>query len=231
MTTDTIVIIPARGGSTRIPRKNIRLFNGKPMIAWPLQASLQLPGPRVIVSTDDAEIARIAEDLGAEVPFTRPGDLATHEAGTAPVIRHAIDTLGVEDTTLVVCVYPTAALTPEILLDVLEHSRATPDRFTITVGRHRSPHDRSLEEDGAGRLRLSNPDFLLRRTQDLPTRYFDAGKFYGASAALWRGQETMMSQPFIPYFLPEWAAIDIDEESDWPVAEALHKAFALSEKQ
>jgi N-acylneuraminate cytidylyltransferase len=223
-----VAVVPARGGSTRIPRKNILSFNGKPMITWPLSAAIQVGlFDHVVVSTDDDEIAAIARAAGAQVPFVRPSDLANEHAGTAPVIRHAISELGLADDDTVVCLYPTAAITPEILSDALSQAGASPQSFVISVGRHRSPSERSLESRADGTMAVAHPEHLLSRTQDLPLRYFDAGKFYIAPASLWKSQETMMSEPFTPYFLPEWATVDIDEPGDWPLAEALHKAFVL----
>ena len=223
-----VAVVPARGGSTRIPRKNVLPFNGKPMITWPLEAATNTGlFDRVVVSTEDDEIASIARDAGAEVPFTRPADLADHHAGTAPVIRHAITELDLANDDIVVCLYPTAAVTPEILRDALSQAGPSPERFVISVGRHRSPLGRSLESTPNDLMAVAHPENLLTRTQDLPVRYFDAGKFYIAPASLWKSQETMMSEPFTPYFLPEWASVDIDEPEDWPLAEALHKAFVL----
>jgi len=221
-------VVPARGGSTRIPRKNILAFNGKPMITWPLSAATGAGlFDRLLVSTDDDEIASIAIESGAEVPFKRPADLADHHAGTAPVIRHAISELDLADEDIVVCLYPTAAVTPDILRNALNHAGSPLKRFVISVGRHRSPLERSLEARPNNVMALAHPDHLLTRTQDLPVRYFDAGKFYIASVSLWKSQETMMSNPFTPYLLPEWATVDIDEPEDWLLAEALHKAFVL----
>ena len=228
MVGQVVAVVPARGGSTRIPRKNILSFNGKPMITWPLSAAIQVGlFDHVVVSTDDDEIAAIARAAGAQVPFVRPSDLANEHAGTAPVIRHAISELGLADDDTVVCLYPTAAITPEILSDALSQAGASPQSFVISVGRHRSPSERSLESRADGTMAVAHPEHLLSRTQDLPLRYFDAGKFYIAPASLWKSQETMMSEPFTPYFLPEWATVDIDEPGDWPLAEALHKAFVL----
>ncbi len=227
-----VAVVPARGGSARVPRKNVRPFNGKPMITWPLSAAAQSGRfERVVASTDDEEIAAIAREAGAEVPFTRPANLADQHAGTAPVIRHAITELGLADDDIVVCLYPTAAITSEILSDALDRAGSSPERFVISVGRHRSPLERSLEARPDQTMALAHPEHLLSRTQDLPVRYFDAGKFYIATAALWKSQETMMSEPFTPYFLPEWASVDIDEPEDWPLAEALHKAFILDSKR
>jgi len=227
-----VAVVPARGGSSRIPRKNVLPFNGKPMITWPLSAAAHSGlFQRVVVSTDSDEIAAIARDAGAEVPFTRPADLADQHAGTAPVIRHAITELDLADDDIVVCLYPTAAVPPEILRDAFHQAGTSPERFVISVGRHRSPHERSLEAMSHDLMAVANPEHLLTRTQDLPVRCFDAGKFYIAPASLWKSQETMMSEPFTPYFLPEWATVDIDEPEDWPLAEALHKAFVLDSKR
>jgi pseudaminic acid cytidylyltransferase len=226
MASNAIAVIPARGGSTRIPRKNIAAFNGKPMISWAIEAALATPAiSRVVVSTDDEEIAQVARDHGAEVPFIRPAELATHSAGTAPVIQHAIAELGVGDGVRVMCVYPTAALPSEIFADAIAHSEGVTDQFVISVGRHRSPLERALVQSEDGLMALAHPAHLMTRTQDLPSRFFDAGKLYIALASLWSAAGTMMAKPFVPYFLPEWASVDIDEPEDWPVAEALHRVF------
>ncbi|MFM1953472.1 MAG: hypothetical protein RL187_681 [Actinomycetota bacterium] len=109
---DVVAVIPARGGSTRVPRKNVKIFNGKPIIAWPI-GSARASGlvSRVVVSTDDAEISDVARQAGADVPFERPEELATHNAGTAPVIQHAIQELGLASDAVVMCLYPTATVT------------------------------------------------------------------------------------------------------------------------
>ena len=228
MSADVVAIIPARGGSTRIPRKNAKVFNGKPIIAWPLEACKALDAlSHCVVSTDDEELARIARDSGATTVIDRPAELATDMSGTAPVIKHAIDELGVDDDTLVICLYPTATLTPHLVSEALELARQHPDKFVVSVGRHRSPHERSLQRLEGDLMSLASPDHLLTRTQDLPQRYFDAGKLYVARASVWKARETMMEKPFVPFHLPDWAAVDIDEPDDWPVAEALHRVFVL----
>ena len=226
------VIIPARGGSQRIPRKNIRSFNGRPIIQWPIQAALSLSGsPRVVVSTDDPEIAEIARVAGAEVPFTRPPELADAHAGTAPVIRHAIEELDVPDTTIVACLYPTSTLPAQLVQEGVEKAHHTDNRFVVAVGRHRSPLGRALHIVDDGLMALADSHNLLVRTQDLPVHYFDAGKFYGATAGVWKETSTMMARPFIPFYLPAWASTDIDEPDDWSVAEALHRAFVMDQRQ
>jgi len=228
MSADVVAIIPARGGSTRIPCKNAKDFNGRPMISWPLEACKAIDRiSHRVVSTDDEELARIARDSGATLVIARPAELATDTAGTAPVIKHAIDELGVDDDTLVMCLYPTATLTPHLVSEALELAREHPDKFVVSVGRHRSPHERSLERLEGDLMSLASTDHLLTRTQDLPQRYFDAGKLYVARASVWKARETMMDKPFVPFYLPDWAAVDIDEPDDWPIAEALHRVFVL----
>ena len=227
MSASTVVVIPARGGSVRIPRKNIGLFNGRPVISWAIDSCRHdFTIDVVAVSTDDAEIAEVSLSSGAST-IKRPADLASHEAGTAPVIKHAIDELGVDDDALVMCLYPTATLTPHLVSEALELAREHPDKFVVSVGRHRSPHERSLQRLEGDLMSLASPDHLLTRTQDLPKRYFDAGKLYVARASVWKARETMMEKPFVPFHLPDWAAVDIDEPDDWAVAEALHRVFVL----
>jgi CMP-N-acetylneuraminic acid synthetase len=133
----------------------------------------------------------------------------------------------VDDDTLVMCLYPTATLTPHLVSEALELAREHPDKFVVSVGRHRSPHERSLQRLEGDLMSLASPDHLLTRTQDLPQRYFDAGKLYVARASVWKARKTMMEKPFVPFHLPDWAAVDIDEPDDWPVAEALHRVFVL----
>ena len=198
------------------------------MLAWPVTACSALNTiSQIVVSTDDAELAKVARESGATLVIDRPALLASNTAGTAPVIRHAIDELGLEDDTLVMCLYPTATLTPALIEQALELALHRPDTFVVTVGRHRSPHERSLQGVDGELMALTSTDHLLTRTQDLPQRYFDAGKLYVAQASVWKSRETMMEKPFFPFYLPDWAAVDIDEPDDWAVAEALHRVFVL----
>ncbi len=228
MASGVVAIIPARGGSTRIPRKNIKIFHGRPMIEWPITSCTEIAGvSEVVVTTDDSEIAQIATSAGATRVVDRPADLATHTAGTAPVIKHAIETLSLSDDSLVMCVYPTAPLPSPLIEAVIAVARTNLERFVVTVGRHRSPMERSLQLDDDGLMSLVSRDHMLTRTQDLPNRFFDAGKLYVAPASLWRERETMMDAPFQPFFLPDWAVVDLDEPEDWPIAEALHRQFVL----
>ena len=228
MSADVVAIIPARGGSTRIPRKNAKDFNGKPIISWPLATCNALHTIlHVVVSTDDDELARIARDSGATIVINRPADLATDTAGTAPVIKHAIGELGLAADTLVMCIYPTATLKPQLVSGAIELAREHPERFVVSVGRHRSPHERSLQLLDDDLMSLAITDYLFTRTQDLPRRYFDAGKVYVARASVWKARQTMMEKPFVPFYLPDWAAVDIDDPDDWALAEAMHRVFVM----
>jgi len=227
---ESVIIIPARGGSSRIARKNVKFFNGAPMIHWPISAALACVSPEnIVVSTEDREIAEVAVSAGASVPFTRPAELADNHAGTAPVIIHALDALEIADNTAVMCLYPTAPIPSSIIAEALALAQEHPDDFVVSLGRHRSPHERSIVPGSEGRMALEDSTALLSRTQDLPQRYFDAGKFYVASASTWRSRTTMMAEPFVPFFLPDWATVDMDEPDDWPVAEALHRAFVMED--
>ena len=228
MTLHAVSIIPARGGSIRIPRKNVKLFNGRPVISWAIESCLWNTSlDLVAVSTDDAEIAEAARVSGVTSIIDRPAELASDIAGTAPVIKHAIEELGLGDDTLVMCLYPTAALTSVLVHEAVDLARQHPDTFVVSVGRHRSPHERSLKRQEDNLMSLVSSDHLLTRTQDLPQRYFDAGKLYVAKASVWEARETMMEKPFVPFYLPDWAAVDLDEPEDWAVAEALHRVFVL----
>ena len=222
------LIIPARGGSKRILRKNIKDFNGRPMISWPIMAALESDVfDQVLVSTDDEEIARVALESGAEVPFERPKDLATSHVGTAPVIVHAIEELGLADSEVVMCMYPTSPLPPGMLNEAVELSSQRSETFVISVGRYRAPIERAARFQDNGYMEVENKKFLHFMTQDMPDWFFDAGKFHLASAGCWRKNETMLSNAFFPFLLPDWASVDMDEPDDWPIAEALHRAFVL----
>lgn len=228
---DLVAIIPARGGSQRIPRKNIKVFNGKPMIEWPILAALESKVfSRVIVSTEDSEIAKVASQAGAEIPFLRPNDLGGNDVGAASVVLHAIETLTLGPSVAVMNIYPTSPLTPNLFRSAVEDFSIDMSRFLISVGRYRTPVERALTLS-AGLMSHQQKSSMHVRSQDLPDSYFDAGKFHIATARVWRRSETMMADPFVPFFLPAWATVDIDEPDDWQIAEALHKAFVLERSQ
>lgn len=224
-----ISVIPARGGSKRIQRKNIRPFAGKPMLHHAIEAA-RAAGlfDEIVVSTDDGEIAEAASAAGAAVPFTRPAELADDRTPTVPVIAHAVRacrSLGweVED---VCCIYPTVPLLdPADLAGAFEAFVAGGRRrYVFPVAQFPSPIQRALRRLADGAVEPFHPESAATRTQDLEPAYFDAGQFYWGSAELWlAGREIHANARAI--LLPQWRAVDIDTEDDCRRAEALFVAL------
>lgn len=220
-------MVPARGGSKRIPRKNIRPFRGVPLVARSLEAILRSNVfDSVVVSTDDTEIAALALEAGAAVPFVRPPELSDDWTATAPVIAHAIGAveaqLGCFEA--VCCVYPGAVLMESEDYSAssrLVHEALACGAVVAAVVRYGHPIQRALKEGDRGLLRpLQGLDFLTPRTQDLEPMWHDAGQFYWASPARWHTEEPLLST-VVPYELPAWRVQDIDSEDDWIRAEML----------
>ena len=225
--TRPICIIPARGGSKRIPRKNIRKFRGKPLIAWSVAAAIDSQiFDQIIVSTDDAEIATTAQDYGAYVPFIRPSSLSDDFSGTSEVIAHAISQLELSDIkmTPVCCLYATA---PFATADDLRDGYAMWSRdkgnypvFTATT--YSFPIQRGFLLDENNRSQMLSPDMYDVRSQDLPEVFHDAGQSYWASAYQWLNNPRF-GMNSIPLILPRWRVQDIDTEEDWVQAELMHQ--------
>lgn len=223
-----IAIIPARGGSKRIPRKNIREFAGKPMIAHAISAARQSGlFDHVVVSTDDEEIARIACEWGAETPFTRPAELADDHTPTVPVVAHAItacQALGWE-IDYACCIYPGV---PFIRIDdlkrALELLQASQAAYSFPITEFPSAIQRALRRLPDGRMQTFNPEFELTRTQDLEPAYHDAGQFYWGKAEAWlTNNKVHTSGAGLP--IPNWRVVDIDTPADWERAEILYAAL------
>ena len=222
-----LALIPARGGSKRIPRKNVRPFAGRPMIGHAIAAA-QASGvcDRIVVSTDDDEIADVARACGAEVPFRRPAPLADDHAGTGAVIAHAIAALGCADTDPVCCLYPgVPLLDPSDLRRGLERLQAGGCDFVFPVLAFPSPVQRALRRDVEGRMRALQPEHLHTRTQDLEPAFHDAGQFYWGWPEAWRAGRSPHAGG-VSVVLPSWRAVDIDTPDDWLRAEALYAALA-----
>jgi pseudaminic acid cytidylyltransferase len=224
-----IAVIPARGGSKRIPRKNIKLFAGRPMIWYAISAA-RASGlfEHVIVSTDDVEIAAIADEGGAEVPFMRPAELADDHTGTAQVISDAIrrcEALGWR-ATHICCIYPCVPfLLPEDLrtgLQILQSSHAD---YCFPVAEFPSPIQRALRRNANGVLEPFNPDYQLSRTQDLETAHFDAGQFYWGTSHAWLHNPLIHSNAR-SLIIPTWRVVDVDTADDWSRAELLQPIIA-----
>lgn len=229
-----LAVVPARGGSKRIPRKNIRPFRGVPLLSRTLEAVLSSDVfDEVIVSTDDKEIAAVALDAGAAVPFMRPPELSDDCTATAPVVVHAIQAVEVNLGTFdaVCCVYPGAVLMMRedysISSGLVEEALKSA-AVVAAVVRYGHPIQRALKIGDGGLLEpLHGVGFLGQRTQDLEPMWHDAGQFYWASPARWLTQEPLLTK-VVPYELPEWRARDIDTEDDWFHAESLHSLISSS---
>lgn len=225
----SIAVIPARGGSKRIPRKNVRLMNGRPLIAWAIDTAIASGEfSDVVVSTDDDEIAEIARALGASVPFVRPAELSHDHASTVSVVAHAVEHLlrRGDEFDLACCIYPAAILvTAHDLRGALAALLASSHDYASTVVRFGHPIQRALDLGADGALRFADPEAAGHRTQDLPPRWHDAGQVYWGRAGAWR-KATPILPNSVGYELPSHRAVDIDTEDDWLRAERLH-AVAL----
>ena len=220
-----VAVIPARGGSKRIPRKNIKPFCGKPMIAWSIEAA-KSSGlfDRIIVSTDDAEIAEVARQWGAEVPFMRPEGLSNDHAGTTSVIAHATQWALDQglNVAAVCCIYATA---PFVQAEDLKRGwgalNAGDWDYAFTVTDFAAPIFRSFKQTTEGGIEMFFPEHFDTRSQDLPVALHDAGQFYWGRPAAWLEGKRIFDLHSKPLVIPRWRVQDIDTEEDWARAEIL----------
>lgn len=225
-----VALIPARGGSRRVPRKNLRPFLGIPAIERVI-TTIADSGivERTVVSTDDAEIAHIARAAGAEVPGVRPPSLADDHTPTIDVVRHAIDTWfsGIDPETPLWVIYPTALLLrPETLREADARFRAADADFLLSMLRYPHPIERRLLIEASGLVRPVDPSRMAARTQDLTPSFHDAGQFYIGRIAAWRTSSPLESLRAVGSELPAHAAVDIDGPDDWVRAELLAQVRA-----
>jgi N-acylneuraminate cytidylyltransferase len=223
---NSVAIIPARGGSKRIPRKNLLPFDGVPMIVRSIRTALDSGlFEQVVVSTDDAEIAELALAHGAQVPFLRPAELADDFTGTAAVIVHALQQLPAFDYAC--CVYATAPLLQaRFLREGFELLQQHPQRsFAFSVCSFGFPVQRALTLDGQGALTALYPEFRQTRSQDLPEAFQDAGQFYWGRSEAWLRGDVLYSSASLPVILPRHLVQDIDTLQDWKRAEYLYAAL------
>jgi pseudaminic acid cytidylyltransferase len=227
-----VAVIPARGGSKRVPRKNIKDFCGKPMIAWSIEAAKKSGCfGRVVVSTDDVEIAKVALNYGAEVPFMRPAELADDFTGTVPVISHAVTWFKKNkiNITEVCCLYATAPFVKaEDLLRGLDAMLTNKSEYAISVTTFPFPIQRSLRLDSENRIEMIYPENLNVRSQDLEECYHDAGQFYWGRASAWLSSKPLLSSLASTIILPRYRVQDIDTEEDWVRASYIFKALELA---
>jgi pseudaminic acid cytidylyltransferase len=220
-----VAVIPARGGSKRIPRKNIREFAGKPMIAHSIDCALQSGlFDRIIVSTDDAEISSVAQKLGAEVPFVRPMALANDHAGTTVVVAHAIEWLQSEGTaaSAVCCIYATAPfMRPEDLAEGWRLLQTDRWEYVFAATRFAASVHRSFLQTADGGVEMLFPEQFNTRSQDLPPILHDAAQFYWGKPEAWQKGARVFDRHSTIVSIPPWRVQDIDTEEDWLQAEAM----------
>jgi pseudaminic acid cytidylyltransferase len=217
-----IAIIPARGGSKRIPRKNIKVFCGKPMIAYAIAAAKESGlFDHIVVSTDDEEIAQIAKQWGAETPFVRPEELANDYTATVPVISHAIEAcqaLGWKFDN-VCCIYPAVPFIQiNDLIGALGRLAESTADYCFPIAEYPSAIQRALKRLNNGTMQSFYPEFEKTRTQDLESAYYDAGQFYWGQADAWLSNPNIHSSG-LGYIIPNWRVVDIDTPEDWERAE------------
>lgn len=224
-----LAVIPARGGSKRIPGKNIKLFAGKPLIGYSIEAALRSGlFDKIIVSTDSEDIKELSISLGADVPFIRPEALSDDIVGTRPVTNHAIEYCKMHyfEPEYACCIYATA---PFIEQDYLKAGVAELERdgqydFAFSVTTFPFPVQRALVTDGRG-VKPMMPEHIGKRSQDLEEVYHDAGQFYWGRTEAWLSGKVVFSENSYPVVLPRHLVQDIDTQEDWIRAELMYRAY------
>lgn len=218
-----VAIIPARGGSKRIPRKNVKPFLGKPAISFPLEIIKNCElFDEIVVTTDDAEIANIGRSFGANRIVERPLELADDITPTVPVISHAIQELALDPEDSVCCIYP---VNPFLnVKDVLEGYKILIENHEISyvnaICSYPYPIQRAVRKDSRSRISMINPDLALTRSQDLEECFHDAGQWYWGRAKTWTSNKKLLHES-IGVLIPRWRVQDIDTFEDWENAEKL----------
>ncbi len=226
----SVAIIPARGGSKRIPRKNIKDFFGKPLIAYSIEVALASKlFDKVVVSTDDEEIASIAKEYGAEVPFLRPEELSDDFTGTKEVVDYTLAQL--EDSYDFVCtIYATAPLLQEkYLIEGFEKLKNATAINAFSATSMPFPIQRTFKLNEAGRCEMFMPEHYMTRSQDLEEAYQDAGQFYWQKIGF-ESKEIMFGKDSIPIILPRHLVQDIDTLEDWKRAEVMYRVLEEMKK-
>ncbi len=218
-----IAIIPARGGSKRIPRKNVKPFLGTPMLAWPIAAA-KASGifDKIVVSTDDADIADAAQAAGAEA-LMRPKALADDLTGVVPVVRHAIEAKG-READAACLIYATAPFLRAVDLQ-RGFEGLQKASFSLSVTSFPFPIQRALLEDDAGRIAMFQPEHAQTRSQDLPEAFHDAALFAWGTRAAWLSQTPLYGSETVPVVIPRHLVQDVDTPEDWTRAEYMARAL------
>lgn len=220
-----VAIIPARGGSKRIPGKNIKMFGGKPMIAWSIEAAIDTGiFDDIIVSTDDEMVATIARNYGASVPFIRPPELSNDHAGTIPVIKHACNYLHTtgKKYSYACCIYATAPFINAS--DIITGKNLISDKnldYAFSVSAYPYPIQRALRIKSDGNVEMFKSEMFNIRSQDLEEAWHDAGQFYWGTLDAWINEKPVFSSNSAPIKIPRERSQDIDTPDDWKFAEIL----------
>jgi len=227
-----LAVVPARGGSKRIPRKNIREFAAQPMISWPIRTLIESElFEDIVVSTDDVEVADIAKSYGASVPFIRTAELSDDLTPTVPVINHTIAEMGKLGKTYdaVLCVYATSVFvtTSDIKLALEMLNSANQVGYVSGIVRYSHPIQRALQMDSNGKVSMASPENTIVRTQDLEDRFHDSGQFYWGRVGAWVSGASPLTST-LGLVLPSWRVVDIDTEEDWARAEMTHRHLSSS---
>jgi N-acylneuraminate cytidylyltransferase len=224
-----IAIIPARGGSKRIPRKNIKLFQGLPVIAYAIETARESGlFDDVFVSTDDKEIAEIALSSGATVPWLRSNELSDDFTTTLKVMQDAVKKLATDLNTLenVCCIYPvTPFLKPKFLSQGLKILKNGDWNYVVSVSEAKTAPERSLSVGKDNEIIMRFPEYETTRTQDIPPAYHDAGQFYWGKKSAWESALPLFTSKSAILELPREYALDVDTLDDWDYAERLFNTF------
>lgn len=226
---NSVAIIPARGGSKRIPRKNIKLFAGKPIIAYSIETAITSGlFNKVIVSTDDDEIAAVAESFGAEIPFIRPLNLSDDHTGTNAVVKHSIQWF-LENgypVDYACCIYATAPfIQTKFLQEGFEKIVRSAKSFSFSVTTFPFPIQRAIKIKMNDSIEPFYPEYIFIRSQDLEEAYHDAGQFYWGTSEAFLSDEIIFSKKSVPVVLPRYLVQDIDTTEDWNRAELMYYAW------
>ncbi len=221
-----LAVIPARGGSKRIPRKNIKPFCGKPMIAYSIEAAKKSElFDEIIVSTDDEEIAEVALKYGALVPFMRPKELSDDHTATIPVIAHAICEMSARNHEAICCIYATAPfIQANYLKEAYEIFKQNNAQYAFSATTFPFPIQRAIRLKN-GSVEMFYPEHFLTRSQDLEEAFHDAGQFYFGKPEAWLENKPIFAPHSRVVLLPRHLVQDIDTMEDWVRAELMFKAM------
>ena len=213
-----VAVIPARGGSKRIPGKNIVDFQGKPMIGWSIEAAFKAGiFDQVIVSTDDEKIAEIAQSFNADVPFIRPNELADDYSTTLDVMAHATSWLSKQypEIETVCCIYATAPfLVAKDIVDAYAVLQQGDWKYAFSAVKSDPVVLRSFVQKTSGGIEMIFPEYYDTRSQDLPTVLHDAAQFYWGTPSAWLNHERIFAAHSVAFHIPAWRAVDIDNQED-----------------